>query len=124
MANDLEARRVTELAEAFRAFRATMPELKVEVVGRLKNDKALVHPVAGFHVRLGPAHGPGGVALYISSNYAELTRWGDAGTIRERFTVQLGEEFVWGDSAYPTASDLAHDLLAYLQFHLDAAVGS
>jgi len=124
MGNDLEARRVTELAEAFRAYKSTMPELRVEVVGRLRHDKHLVHPVAGFHVRLGQPHGPGGVALYISSNYAELTRWGDAGAIRERFTVQFGEEFVWGDSAYPSAADLAHDLLAYLQFNLDAAVGS
>jgi len=124
MENDLEARRVTELADAFRAYQATIPDLRVEVVGRVRHDKKLVHPVAGFHVRLGPADGPGGVALYISSNYAELTRWGDAGALRERFAVQLGEEFVWGDSAYQTPSDLAHDLLAYLQFNLDAAVGS
>lgn len=124
MAHELEARRVTELADAFRAYRTTMPDLRVEVVGRLRHDRHLVHPVAGFHVRLGPPHGPGGVALYISSNYAELTRWGEAGARRERFTVQLGEEFVWGDSAYSTADDLAHDLLAYLQFNLDAAVGS
>jgi hypothetical protein len=124
MANDLEARRVTELAAAFRAYQATIPELKVEVVGRVTHDRALVHPVAGFHVKLTEPAGLGGAALYISSNYAELTRWGDSGAIRERFSVQLGEEFVWGESAYPTADDLAHDLLAYLQFNLDAAVGS
>jgi hypothetical protein len=124
MANDLEARRVTELAAAFRSYQATNPELKVEVVGRMTHDRALVHPVAGFHVKLAQPGRRGGAALYISSNYAELTRWSGAGAIRERFTVQLGEEFVWGDSAYPTADDLAHDLLAYLQFNLDAMVGS
>jgi len=115
---------MTELAEAFRAYQATIPELRVEVVGRVTHDSELVHPVAGFHVRLDLPHGPGGVALYISSNYAELTRWGDAGAIRERFSVQLAEEFVWGGSVYQTAGNLAHDLLAYLQFNLDAAVGS
>lgn len=122
MANDLVAQRMTELAEAFRAFEATVPELTVEVVGHLTHDGGLVHPVAGFHVRLDLAHAAGGVSLYISSNYAELTRWGDAGALRERFAVQLGEEFVWGDSAYGSAEDLAHDLLAYLQFNLDAAM--
>jgi hypothetical protein len=124
MGKDLEAQRVTELLQAFRSYQTTIPELRVEVVGRLTHDRALVHPVAGFHVRLTLPGGPGGAALYISSNYAELTRWGGGGAIRERFSVQLGEEFVWGDSAYQTASDLAHDLLAYLQFNLDAAVGS
>jgi hypothetical protein len=123
MANDLVAQRMTELVDAFRAFQVTVPELSVEVVGHLTHDDGLVHPVAGFHVGLDTPHAAGGVSLYVSSNYAELTRWGDAGAIRERFNVQLGEEFVWGESVFGTADDLAHDLLAYLQFQLDA-VGS
>lgn len=119
MTIELAARRMTELAEAFRAFEPTVPGLSVEVVGRMAGAEHLVHPVAGFHVWLEEPADEGGVSLYVSGSYAELTRWGDSGAIRERFTVQLDEEFAWGDSVYSTARELAHDLLGYLQFNLD-----
>lgn len=111
---------MTELEGAFRAYASTVPGLTVEVVGRVTSHEDLVHPVAGFHVRIPAADGVGGVQLYVSANYAELTRWGDGGAIRERFKVQLQDEYAWGDSAYPDADALAHDLLAYMQFTLDA----
>ena len=120
MANDPVAQRMTELAEAFRAFQATVPGLTVEVVGHLAGDQDVVHPVAGFHVRIPEEGGAGGVELYVSAHYAELTRWGDAGAVRERFIVLLEDAFEWGDSVFPDAAGLAHDLLAYMQFNLDA----
>ena len=121
MVTEQTAQRMTELAGAFRAFTERVPGLEVEVVGHVAGERELVHPVAGFHVRLETADGIGGVELYVSVSYAELTRWGDAGAIRERFQVDLSEEFCWGESAFPTAEGLAHDLLAYMQFNLDVA---
>jgi len=63
-----------------------------------------------------------GISLYVSSRYAELVRWRPgAGALRERFAVQMEEPgYGWGDSTYPTADELAHDLVAYIQFNLDA----
>ena len=120
-AADGAARRMTELASAFRAFSSTVPDLEVEVVGHVAGSRQLVQPVAGFHVRL-PGEGETGTSLYVSSTYAELVRWRpDAGALRERFSVSLdGPDFGWGDSIYPSATELAHDLLAYMQFTLDA----
>jgi hypothetical protein len=113
--------RITELERAFRSFEKSNPGLTVEVVGHVAGQEDLVHPVAGFHVRLAPEDGDGGVELYVSASYAELTRWAEAGAIRERFNVQLTEGFGWGESVFPTAAGLAHDLLGYMLFNLDVA---
>jgi hypothetical protein len=115
--------RVTELERAFREFSERVPGLSVEVVGRVAGHEEMVHPVAGFEVNL--ARGPGGqgVRLYVSENYGELTRWRSrwgGGAVREKFEVRLQEEYGWGDSVFPTAELLAHDLLGYMQFQLDA----
>lgn len=118
---DAAARRMTELAAAFRAFCSRVPELEVEVVGHVAGSRQFVHPVAGFHVRLKGEAGTG-TSLYVSSTYSELVRWRPgAGALRERFSVRLDEDgYEWGDSQFPTAAALAHDLLAYMQFNLDA----
>jgi hypothetical protein len=115
------ARRITDLADAFRAFSRRLPDLTVEVVGHLAEDGSAVHPVAGFHVLLEGDAGTG-ISLYVSSRYAELVRWRPgAGALRERFDVRLDETgYGWGDSMFPTADELAHDLVAYMQFNLDA----
>lgn len=118
---DPASRQMTELAQAFGEFGSSVPELSVEVVGRVADNDEYVHPVAGFHVRLeGPAET--GVSLYVSEQYAELVQWRPgAGALREKFAVQLGEAgYSWGDSTFPTAQELAHDLVAYMQFTLDA----
>lgn len=118
---ELAARQITELAQAFRAFGRTVPGLQVEVVGHVAGSRQFVHPVAGFHVRLQGDDGVG-ISLYVSSRYGELVRWRpEAGALRERFDVRIGEPgYGWGDSDYPTAHELAHDLIAYMQFNLDA----
>lgn len=114
--------RITALAEVFRAYAERVPEISVNVVGTLSDRADLVHPVAGFEVKL---TGSGGrsVSLYVSANYGELRRPVHAGgqnrVLREAFQVRLSEGFGWGDSEYPDAERLAHDLLAYLQYHLD-----
>lgn len=120
-AADLAAQQITELAQAFRGFSERVPGLVVEVVGHVAGNRRYVHPVAGFHVRL-PVEGTTGVSLYVSSRYAELVRWRDgAGALRERFDVSIDDPgYGWGGSTYPTAHELAHDLLAYMQFNLDA----
>jgi hypothetical protein len=118
---DSEARWMTELAQAFRAFEDRFPGLTVDVVGHLAGTSRMVHPIAGFHVRLEPVGGVG-VALYVSSRYAELVRWKPgAGALRERFDVSFDElGYGWGGSLYDTAAELAHDLIAYLQYNFDA----
>jgi hypothetical protein len=118
---DLASRQITELAEAFRAFSRTVSGLKVDVVGLIAGSRHFVHPVAGFHVHLAGEIGTG-ISLYVSSRYGELVRWRpDAGALRERFSVRITEPgYGWGDSDYPTAHELAHDLVAYMQFNLDA----
>jgi hypothetical protein len=115
------AGRMTELERAFQTMADSVPGLVVDVIGTMSNDSSLVHPVAGFHVKL--QHGPGaGVALYISANYAELRRWpADGGAMRERFNVNFSEGFVWGDSMFEDPTELAQELLGYMQFNLDAA---
>lgn len=122
------AGRITELENAFRAYVGGVPGLSVHVVGHVSGNDALVHPVAGFEVRLVSADG-GKVSLYVSSAYGELRRWhkgeeeeGKSRGIRELFRVRLADEFSWGDSVFPTAQGLAHDLLGYMQYCLDAAV--
>ena len=115
------AQRVTALEQAFRRLARGVPGMTIEVVGHMRGHRKLVHPVAGFHVRLEPRDGSGGVELYVSASYAELTRWADAGALRERFNVQLTDGFGWGDSVFPDARGLAHDLLGYMQFNLDVA---
>jgi hypothetical protein len=118
---DRPTRQMTELANAFRAFSGSVPDLTLEVVGHVAGSRQLVHPVAGFHVRLEGADGTG-VSLYISSGYAELVRWRPGvGALRERFEVSLEDQgFGWNDTFFPTAQELAHDLVAYMQFNLDA----
>jgi hypothetical protein len=118
---DLAAQQITELAQAFRSYGSRVPGLEVEVVGHVAGNRHYVHPVAGFHVRL-PVVGSAGVSLYVSSRYAELVRWRPgAGALRERFEVSIDNPgYGWGDSQYPTAQELAHDLMAYMQFNLDA----
>jgi hypothetical protein len=111
---------MTELAEAFRGFADTVAGLEVEVVGHVAGGDS-VHPVAGFHVLLHGEAGTG-VSLYVSSNYAELVRWRPGvGALREKFDVRLVDsEYVWGASVFATAPELAHELMAYMQFNLDA----
>jgi hypothetical protein len=118
---DRGSRLMTELAGAFRAFGESVPGLTVEVVGHVAGNRQLVHPVAGFHVRLSDDAATG-VSLYVSSQYAELVRWKPgAGALRERFDVSFGDEgYGWNDTLFPAAHDLAHDLVAYMQFNLDA----
>lgn len=122
---DAAARQMTELAQAFRAFQSSVPGLDVEVVGHVAGNRQYVHPVAGFHVRL-PADDETGISLYVSSRYAELVRWRPgSGALRERFDVRLDDPgYGWGDSTFPTARELAHDLIAYMQFNLDALLRS
>jgi hypothetical protein len=112
---------MTELAQAFRAFEDRFPGLTVDVVGHVAGSSRMVHPIAGFHVLLEPAGGAG-VSLYVSARYGELVRWKPgAGALRERFDVSFDEHgYGWGGSLYVTATELAHDLLAYLQYNLDA----
>lgn len=122
-----EAERITELEQAFRRFSDVVPGLGVEVVGTVTGRDSLVHPVAGFQVNLQREDSPFGVALYVSSHYGELRRWirnprwsgGRGRTRRERFNVRLSEGFGWGESVFPTADGLAHDLLAYMHFNID-----
>lgn len=118
---DPAARQITELAHAFGGFAQNVPGLRVDVVGHLSGSRQYVHPVAGFHVRL-PGENGMGISLYVSSRYAELVRWHPTrGALRERFDVELdGVGYGWGDSTFPTAYALAHDLIAYMQFNLDA----
>ena len=119
------AERITALEQAFRALGARVPELSVEVVGKVRDSADLVHPVAGFTVKLQDKDGQAGAALYVSASYGELTSWrqpdADGGALRERFDVHLNEGYVWGNSEYPTAEPLATDLLGYLQFNFDRA---
>ena len=115
------AARVTELKQAFQQLSSTVPGLAVDVVGHMSNNRALVHPVAGFRVTLQHEGENAGVLLYVSASYAELTRWpADGGAMRERFNVRLSEGFVWGESSFNRASELAQELLGYMQFNLDA----
>ena len=116
------ATRVTELEQAFEHLSDHVPGLAVDVVGHMSNNRTLVHPVAGFRVQLQHEGDNAGVSLYVSANYAEMTRWpADGGTLRERFNVRLSDGFVWGDSNFDGAVDLAQELLGYMQFNLDAA---
>ncbi|HSJ25473.1 MAG TPA: hypothetical protein VK929_12420 [Longimicrobiales bacterium] len=116
-----EARGITELAQAFRVYEGLVPGLSIDVVGHVAGSRVMVHPIAGFHVRL-PSANDTGASLYVSARYGELVRWRPgAGALRERFEVNLDDAgYGWGDSVYPTAAELAHDLIAYLQFNVDA----
>ena len=119
------AGRVTELKQAFQQLSDSVPGLGVEVVGHMSTDRTLVHPVAGFQVKLQHDEDGAGVSLYISASYAELTRWpspdeANGGAMRERFNVRLAEGFKWGDSEFEDPTELAQELLGYMQFNLDA----
>ncbi|CAN5747259.1 hypothetical protein BH23GEM10_BH23GEM10_08750 [soil metagenome] len=118
---DTAARQITELAQAFRSFSQNVPGLTVEVVGHVAGSRQFVHPVAGFHVRL-PGEDGTGIELYVSSRYGELVRWRPGtGALRERFDVHIDDPgYGWGESTFPSARELAHDLVAYMQFNLDA----
>ena len=119
------AGRVTELEHEFERLSAHVPGLEVDIVGHMSNDRSLVHPIAGFSVKLQHADAGAGVTLYVSANYAELTRWPapddpQGGGMRERFNVRLSEGFLWGDTSFDDPAELAHELLGYMQFNLDA----
>jgi hypothetical protein len=117
------AARITELERAFHDLSETVPGLSVVIVGHVSVDDTLVHPVAGFEVRLQQKPDGPGVALYVSVNYGELRSWraDNGNAARERFNVNLSDEFRWGDSIFETADELAQDLLGYMQFNFDAA---
>lgn len=118
--------RMTYLATAFRNFAERVPGLRVDVVGYMADSDSMIHPVAGFEVRLQRDKAGAGVSLYISASYAELTRWAatGGGALRERFDVDFEEEdYQWGDSAFDEPDQLAHELLGYMQFNLDAVSG-
>ena len=120
--------RMTFLAAAFRAFAEKVPGLRVDVVGYMADSDTMIHPVAGFEVRLQREKAGAGVSLYISATYAELTSWTargaelhQGGALRERFNVDFEEEdYQWGESAFEEPAELAHELLGYMQFNLDA----
>lgn len=120
--------RMTFLASAFRNFTGTIPGLRVDVVGYMADSDTMIHPVAGFEVRLQRENQGAGVSLYISATYAELTSWTSRGSelrkggaLRERFNVDFEEEdYQWGESAFEDPQELAQELLAYMQFNLDA----
>ena len=119
------AGRVTELEHAFQRLSAHVPGLEVDVVGHMSNDQSLVHPIAGFQVKLQHEGEGAGVSLYVSASYAELTRWPasddpQGGAMRERFNVRLSEGFLWGESSFDDPHELAQELLGYMQFNLDA----
>ena len=119
------AGRVTELKQAFGHLSDSVPGLDVDVVGHMSTDRSLVHPVAGFQVKLQHEGEGAGVSLYVSASYAELTRWPSSddphgGAMRERFNVRLAEGFKWGDTVFEDPAELAHELLGYMQFNLDA----
>lgn len=119
---------MTGLANAFRKFSARVPGLRVDVVGYMSDSDTMIHPVAGFEVRLQRENAGAGVSLYISATYAELTSWTakgaelhKGGALRERFDVDFEEEdYQWGESAFEEPDELAHELLGYMQFNLDA----
>ena len=122
---DQLSERMTRLADAFRDVSHTVPGLRVDVVGYMAGSDTLVHPVAGFEVRL--QRESAGVSLYISASYAELTSWTGKSrdlksgrAVRERLNVHFGGEYEWGGSAFEYADELAHALIGYMQFNLDA----
>lgn len=121
--------RMTFLATAFRNLAESVPGLRVDVVGYMTDSTTMIHPVAGFEVRLQREKSGAGVSLYISASYAELTRWSSkvaaeletGGATRERFDVDFEEDdYLWGDSSFDDPDQLAQGLLGYMQFNLDA----
>lgn len=120
------AGRMTGLEQAFRSLEHTVPGLQVDVIGHMSTNRKLVHPVAGFQVKLQHDSDSAGVLLYVSSSYAELTRWPatdgnePTGAVRERFNVRLTDGLVWGETEFDSPEQLAHELLGYMQFNLDA----
>jgi hypothetical protein len=118
--------RMTYLASAFRNLTERVPGLRVDVVGYMADSDTMVHPVAGFEVRLQRDRNGAGVSLYVSASYAELTRWSAVGygARRERFDVDFEEEdYQWGEAAFEEPEELAQELLGYMQFNLDEVSG-
>jgi len=118
------ASRITDLENAFRRFAEEQPGLSVDIVGHVTGNDELVHPAAGFTVEL-EGSGAGGVSLYVTAGYGELTRWREpgrtaAGALREQFRVSLFDGFLWGDTTFPNAEALAHDLIGYMHYNLDS----
>lgn len=115
---------MTELQRAFQAFTPEATGLSVEVVGHMLDDATLVHPVAGFEVRL--VRPDGTATLYVSASYGELeVRPADATfaetATRQSFSVRLAGEYQWGETVFPTPEELAAALLGYMQYQLDSA---
>ena len=78
------ASRITDLERAFQKLSRRVPGLRTEVVGHMSTDRSLVHPIAGFQVKLQHPGESAGVLLYVSASYAELTRWpSDGGALRD-----------------------------------------
>lgn len=118
--------RMTYLASAFRNLTERVPGLRVDIVGYMADSDTMVHPVAGFEVRLQRDRNGAGVSLYVSASYAELTRWSAVGygARRERFDVDFEEEdYQWGEAAFEEPEELAQELLGYMQFNLDEVSG-
>lgn len=117
---------MTYLASAFRNLTERVPGLRVDIVGYMADSDTMVHPVAGFEVRLQRDRNGAGVSLYVSASYAELTRWSAVGygARRERFDVDFEEEdYQWGEAAFEEPEELAQELLGYMQFNLDEVSG-
>jgi hypothetical protein len=100
----------------------------VDVVGTVAGCESWVHPVAGFQVSLQRDDARAGVALYVSSSYGELRRWVEERPAAERrgresFDVSMREGYGWGESEFDDPDELAHELLAYMQYNLDAMGG-
>jgi hypothetical protein len=120
--------RMTFLASAFRNYEQKVPGLRVDVVGYMADSDTMIHPVAGFEVRLQRDNNGAGVSLYVSASYGELKRWSakgkelqQGGAQIERFHVDFEEEdYQWGESSFEDPQELAHELLGYMQFNLDA----
>jgi hypothetical protein len=117
---------ITELQQAFESMSAAAPGMSVDVVGRVRGNSALVHPTAGFEVQVRRGEGDAAVALYVSASYAELAVWPKGihvstdEAVREPFSVRLVGEYRWGDSVFPSATDLATALIGYMQYRLDS----
>jgi len=128
MSEPNETERITALERAFRQYTNRVPGLGVDVVGTVAGSDSWVHPVAGFQVRLERDDARAGVSLYVSSSYGELRRWAEERPSadrpgRESFDVRLREGYGWGDSEFDDPAELAHDLLAYMQYNLDSIGG-
>lgn len=115
-----QASSITELQRAFTRLETDVPGLSVDVVGHPVHDDTVVHPVAGFEVRL--TRDDSDARLYVSGLYAELTlrQEGDERIARQAFAIKLDGTYEWEGTEFPDANELATALLGYVQYQLDA----